>query len=347
MSGSRYQGVDATRGLAMVLMTTTHAQRVLHPDRSPEFAQWLMRIEPIIPTLFFLVAGWGLARSRYRAGNTPGWSWHAHHLQRSLGLWLLSALMFFVYAGPQWPEILTSTGVLQCLAISILVGSLLGNAWLAALGATALFATYVWLHSKGILIDGINQGSFPIFPFLPIFLAAQAIERPMRVRSWFQPAIATAGAILVLVLSANVGFRNLWGPWGVSNTYQEYLRTQHFGQNGLSLARDLWRGVPSQTYLVGFWSTLPRLVPAMVALSGLAALFLCAVADRFPDRLRPLALLGRHALPYYVGHLIVLGGLGFLLPHSLCSLSWSWLLATVALAGSGVGIFAWRERFRR
>lgn len=341
MSSERYQGVDATRGLAMALMTSTHALRALRPEVSPDFGQWLMRIEPIIPTLFFLVAGWSLARSRYRCGNTPGWTWR--HIRRALGLWALSAAMFFAYAGPQWPEIATSTGVLQCLAISIIVGSLLREAWMAAAGSLVAAIAFVWLDANGIRIDGINNGSFPLMPFLPIFLAAQAIERPMRQRSWLQPVITTTGAALVLILSARIGFRNLWGDWGVTNTFQEYIRTGRSGVNGIALAFDLYKGVPVDRYQVGFWSTRPCLVPVVVSLAGLASLFLCAVADRFPDRLSPLALLGRHSLSYYVGHLIVLGGLGLLLPPPLRSLSWSWLVATLAVIGLGAGLFAWRE----
>jgi uncharacterized membrane protein len=341
MSSPRYQGVDASRGLAMVLMTSTHALRALHPEVSPEFGQWLLRIEPIIPTLFFMLAGWSLARSRYRTGDSGTWLWR--HLKRSIGLFALSSVLFFTYAGPQWPESLTSTGVLQCLGLSILIGSLLRNAWWAAAGATLTGAAFVWLDLKGIRMDGINNGSFPLFPFLPIFLAAQAIEHPLRQRSWLQPAIATLGGAIILVLAAKIGFRNLWGDWGVTNTYQEYVRTAQSGQNGFAMVLDLLQGAPALPHTVGFWSTLPRLVPIVVALSGLAILFLCAVADRFPDRLRPLALLGRHSLSYYVGHLVVLGGLGLFLPPPLRSLSWSWLVATLSVIALGTGIFAWLE----
>ncbi len=337
----RYQGVDATRGLAVVLMTSTHALRALRPESSPEFGQWLMRIEPIIPTLFFLVAGWGLARSRYRSGNRPGWHWK--HARRALGIWLLSIAMFFSYSGPQWPEIFTSTGVLQCLGISILVGIALPTAWTAAAASIALAGLFVWLDVRGIRIDGINRGSFPLYPFLPIFLAAQAIERPMRQRSWLQPALATGGALVVLGLSAHIGFRNLWGDWGMTNTFQEYVGSVGSSMNGFALTRDLLTGAPTFLHRVSFWSILPRLVPVVVALAGLATLFLCEVADRFPPRLHPLSLLGRHALPYYVGHLIVLGALGLFLPPPLRSMPWSWLFATMFVICLGVGLFAWRE----
>lgn len=340
-SANRYQGVDSTRGLAMVLMTWTHALRVLRPDDAPEFGQWLMRIEPVIPTLFFLVAGWGLARSRYRSGSQPGW--HLRHVRRALLLWLLSIVMFFSYSGPQWPELITSTGVLQCLGLSILVGVWLSEAWMAALASAVLAIVFIWLNSHGLQFDGINRGSFPLFPFLPIFLAAQAIERPLRQRSWLQPALATAGALVVLALSAHIGFRNLWGAWGIQNTYQEYVGSIGGGMNGFALARDLLTGAPTFTHRVSFWSTLPRLVPVVVALAGLAALFLCEVADRFPSRLLPLALLGRHSLPYYVGHLIVLGGFGLFLPPPLRGLSWSWFVTSLLVIGLGAGLFAWRE----
>lgn len=340
-TSERYQGVDAARGLAMVLMTATHALRVFRPDASPEFAQWLLRIEPITPTFFFLLAGWGLARSRHRSGGQPGWHWR--QARRALGLWLLSAFLFFSYAGPQWPESLTSTGVLQCLAISILVGILLKHAWMAGVASLVISLVFLWLHAQGLRIDGINQGSFPLYPFLPIFLAAQALEQPLRQRSWMQPALATGGALVVLALSAHVGFRNLWGAWGITNTFQEYVRTSGAGMNGFALARDLLNGAPTSVHQVSFWSTLPRLVPVIASLAGLATLFLCAVGDRFPQRLRPLALLGRHALPYYVGHLLVLGAIGLILPPPFLGLPWSWLAATLLVIGLGVGLFAWRE----
>lgn len=340
-TSDRYQGVDAARGLAMVLMTTTHAIRVFRPDATPEFAQWLLRIEPITPTLFFLLAGWGLARSRHRSGGQPGWHWR--HVRRALGLLVLSIVMFFAYSGPQWPEILTSTGVLQCLGISILVGVLLKHAWMAGLASLGFSLLFLWFGANGIQFDGVNRGSFPLYPFLPIFLAAQALEQPLRQRSWLQPALATGGALVVLGLSAHVGFRNLWGAWGITNTFQEYVGSAGTGMNGFALARDLVSGAPTYMHTVSFWSTLPRLVPVIVSLAGLAALFLCEVADRFPQRLRPLALLGRHALPYYVGHLILLGAIGLILPPPLRGLPWSWLAATLLAIGLGVGLFAWRE----
>lgn len=341
MSIPRYQGVDATRGLAMVLMTTTHALRALRPDVPPEFGQWLMRIEPIIPTLFFMVAGWSLARSKHRSSGSAGWGWR--HGRRALGLWILSVALFFSYSGPQWPEILTSTGVLQCLAIAILVGICLNDAWKAAFGALATGGAFVWMDAHGIRVDGINNGSFPLFPFLPIFLASFAIERPMRQRSWLQPVVATAGGALILLLSAKFGFRNLWGEWGMTNTFQEYVRTPGSGYNGFALTRDLLNGVQGESYMVSFWSTLPRLVPVVVAMSGLAALFLCAVADRFPARLQVLSLIGRHSLPYYVGHLALLGALGLVLPASIRGLPWSWFVASAIAVGLGVAWSTWRE----
>ena len=341
MNTPRYQGVDATRGLAMVLMTTTHALRALRPENPPEFGQWLLRIEPIIPTLFFMVAGWSLARSKHRSQGAPGWAWR--HGRRALALWLLSSVMFFTYSGPQWPEIVTSTGVLQCLGISILVGLCLSDAWKAAIGAIVSGSAFVWMDAHGIRVDGLNNGSFPLFPFLPIFLASFAIERPMRQRSWLQPAIATAGGVLVLTLAAKYGFRNLWGEWGMTNTYQEFVRTPGTGFNGFALALDLFKGVPAESYTVSFWSTLPRLVPVVVALSGLAALFLCAIADRFPERLRILSLIGRHSLPYYVGHLAFLGSLGLMVPSTIKGMGWSWLVASLAAVGLGLLWSGWRE----
>ena len=341
MSGQRDRGVDAARGLAMVLMTSTHALRMLHPANLPELGQWLMRVEPVTPMLFFLIGGWSLARSLRRTGNVS--TWRRRHLLRALGLWVLSSTLFFLYSGPQWPEILISNGVLGCFAISVAVAALLGP---LRIPATSLLAAsvVVWLGMdlNGIRIDGVNNGTFPVLPYFPVFLGAFLSESLLRRRALPQ-LLATLGAAWILVLSVRPGFRNLWGDWGVTNTFQQYFRTPLHEFNGPAMVRDLCQGLPALPHRVSFWAPRPGLVPVAVSLAGLCTLFLSAVAERFANRVHPLSLLGRHALPYYVGHLALLGIASWIIPSQIGSALWTWLVVTFAVAGVGLAYALWRE----
>jgi hypothetical protein len=338
----RDRGVDAARGLAMVLMTSTHALRILHPRRMPEIGEWLLRIEPVIPMLFFVVGGWSLARSRRNAADPA--AWRRRHLLRALGLWVLSMGMFFVYSGPQWPEILVSSGVLGCFAASVAIAVAFSGS--AAAGTTVFVASLVaWLAlwNRGIRIDGLDNGTFPLLPYMPVFLGAYLLESPLKSRRWMNSALGTLAALWVLALSIQPGFRELWGEWGVTQTFQDYFRTARHDLNGFALSWDLFQGLPALPRQVGFWYPLPSLVPVAVSLAGLCVLFFSSIADRFPGRLRPLSILGRLSLPYYVGHLVFLGAVGAVLPPSAASSSWTWLVATLAAAGICLAIGILRE----
>jgi len=340
-AAARDRGVDAARGLAMVLMTCTHALRVLKPANAPELGQWLLRVEPVTPMLFFVIGGWALARSLRRTSNIS--TWRRRHLLRAVGLWALSATLFFLYSGPQWPELLVSNGVLGCFAISVAVAAVLGPLWIpATVLLVASIAAWLVLDAHGIRIDGLNNGTFPVFPYLPVFLAAFLSESLLRRKTWPQ-VLATFGAVWVLVLSVRPGFRNLWGDWGVTNTFQEYFRTPLHEFNGLAMTRDLFHGLAALPHRVSFWAPRPGLVPVAVSLAGLSALFLSALSERFPNRLRPISLLGRHGLAYYVGHLALLGIIGWALPSEVVAASWTWLGATATVAGIGLACALWRE----
>lgn len=338
----RDQGVDAARGLAMLLMTTTHALRILPPTGIPEFGQWLMRIEPITPMLFFLVGGWVLARSR-RLSSDHG-RWRRRHLLRAAGLWTLSVALFFAYSGPQWPEILVSNGVLGCFAVSVAVACLLAGSRTAAIAVlVSTVAAWLALWNAGIRIDGVDNGTFPLLPYLPAFLGAYLLERPLREHRWMNTVLATAGAAWILVLSLRPGFREIWGTWGVTQTFQDYIRTPAHEINGFALSWDLFQGQPPVPHRVGFWYPLPALALAAIALAGLCIQFFSAIADRFPHRLRPFSLLGRHSLPYYVFHLAFLGAASALIPRSAATATWTWLATSLVAAGICMAAGHWRE----
>ena len=66
----------------MLAMTCTHSLRILAPAKFPWLATFLMDWEPVIPTLFTLLLGYGLAQSASKATDIP--SWTARQRQRAL-----------------------------------------------------------------------------------------------------------------------------------------------------------------------------------------------------------------------------------------------------------------------
>ncbi|HNY32128.1 MAG TPA: heparan-alpha-glucosaminide N-acetyltransferase domain-containing protein [Fibrobacteria bacterium] len=335
MKSQRDLGIDAVRGLAMVMMTSTHALRMFRPSTLPDFAQWLFRIEPVTPAIFFLVAGWGLSQSLRRTSDVS--AWRRRQWKRSGLLFGISAAMFFVYSGPQWPESIVSTGVLGCLAWTIAIGTLiLPRTSLAIALLVATVAIRAVFDSKGIHMDGLNAGTFALLPNLPIFLAGLLGDRLLDRNRTYEAIAGTAGALVILFLSYRVGFRNLWEGWGIERSTQEYLVTVNHSHNGFAMVYDLLRGIPTRTIHARFNTPTMALLPVLVAMAGLCSQFFCMVTDRFPHRLSALSSLGRHGLVYYLTHFVALGAIAVFLPASLANWSWTWLIVTVLVAGLGI-----------
>lgn len=336
MNQQRDLGIDAVRGFAMVLMTSTHALRMFRPDSLPDFAQWLFRIEPVTPAIFFLVAGWGLSRSHRRTTDVP--AWRKRQWVRSGILFSISAAVFFAYSGLQWPESIVSTGVLGCLAWTIAIGALILPRTALAIGLlVASVVVRALFDSRGIRVDGLNSGTFALLPNLPIFLAGILGDRLLDRNKSYEAIAGTMGALVILFLSYKIGFRNLWdGDWGIERSTQEYVVTIKHSRNGFAMISDLIQGVPTRPFLARFNTPTLSLLPVLVAMAGLCGQFFSMVTDRFPHRLTALSALGRHGLVYYLAHFAVLGVIAVILPPSLSSQSWTWLVVTFTVAGLGM-----------
>lgn len=344
MSGlpERHYGADAARALALALMTSTHALRVARPDQSSDLSVWLLRLEPVTPVLFALLAGAGLAASQERR---PAANWRAHHLLRGLALIALSWLLFLPYHGPQWPESLLSTGILQCLGTGIVLVSLLRSPLASGVVGVASLIGWTLMDSRGIRIDGLNQGSFPFFPCVPLLLLGHSWTRLSHQREHLRSALSVAAVLVVVVQSIHPGFRQVWGDWGMTDTFQKYAVSLH-GSGGFALMRDLATGVEVGEKTMRFWHTKPVIVPLLVALAALVIVFFRTASSHIPSDVRIFSLLGRHSLAYYLAHFVGLGLLS-LLPSSLRHAAWTWLVAALAMTLLGVAYSFWRERVRK
>jgi hypothetical protein len=330
----------------MLAMTCTHSLRIVPPGKGvmPAFGKLLMDWEPVIPTVFTLLLGYGLAVSAARSADLS--EWRSRQRRRALWLWLLSSALFFVRFGPQWPELLISTGILQCLAISILAVSVVAPSGGLALGwGASLFLAWTSLEGSGLRLDGLNQGSFPVFPYLPYALLSFGAVRLLSGHPWRQFLSLLAGTAAAFWMRG-IG----WGTPGFSAgnvvlNQQTFLVTGTHLSDGFTLTRDLFLGVPGHNLTLSFWHTLPPLALFLLVACAVAAFLLSWGGDRLSALFRPLSLPGRHSLIYYAAHFAGLGAF-LLLPASLRSGPWTWLVASLTVfATASLLFFAW-ERFR-
>lgn len=340
----RLPGLDAVRGLAMLAMTATHAQRILVPENRPALGRFLMDWEPVIPTLFTLLLGASLALSLGKTRDQVRWI--QTQRRRAFGLWMLSAGLFLLHFGPQWPALLTSTGILQCLGISILAVTLFPTARLALGAGILLFLAWLGLEGQGGHIDGLNQGSFPVFPYVPFALLAFGTVRTFAdrsVRSWL---LASAGVVATLWLWFGLGWGHLGesGSGVVLNRQILYFTRAHQNE-GFSLTYDLLQGVVALPRELVFWHTRPSLALFLLLSCGSVAFLLSRLVDFLPRLFAGLSLAGRHSLGYYVLHFVGLGAWS-MLPSALRG-DWTWLHGTLATFALGIGISWFFEHFRR
>jgi hypothetical protein len=335
----RFEGTDAARAFALLLMTCTHTLRVASPSSHSDLSSWLMRLEPVTPTLFALLAGAGLAASQLRR---PSANWRAHHLLRALALVALSWLLFLPYHGPQWPESLVSTGILQCLGTGIALAALLGSPVVTGIAGVAALAGWSWMDFHGIRIDGLNQGSFPVFPYVPLLLLAHSWTALSEKREGLRSLVSVGAVLVVVAIGISPGFRNVWGDWGMTSTYQVYSMSAN-GGGAFGLMRDMAAGIPLSDRTMTFWHTRPQLVPLLVAMAALVIVFFRTATRHVPSDIRLLSRLGRHSLPYYLGHFVGLGALS-LLPRDLRHGRWTWAVATLLMIALGIAYSTWRER---
>jgi hypothetical protein len=292
-------GLDAYRGLVVVMMVVVHARRLQEAptsDWANDSLRLFMWLEPYIAASFLFIAGYALvlSHSRARAG------WLRKLLVRAGMLYLLSVALFVPQFGLEWPDLVFSSGILSAIAVAIaLVGAALASraadAALAGLTVAVLGVTAL-LDRTGASVSGLNAGPGGAFP-LVAFTATGALLA--RARAHFGDRALTLSAWALVPVTLGVLLSR--APW---LTERASYYSSHAGQLALV---DLGSDAPKSA--VRFWNHsawgalglfLPLVASTVASLRGGTWVGRVVAFD-------PLVVLGRHALGAYVVHLGLLG----------------------------------------
>jgi hypothetical protein len=340
----REPGVDAYRGLAVILMYVVHARR-LQPSRAWEGSEriaeaglsWLMWSEPYIAASFLFIVGFSLVLSRERTEDRHGWL--RRLLLRALGLYGLAALLFLPHYGLAFPDLLLSPGILSAIAVAVAaVGAGLATSRPAratvalAVGGLLVAGT---LEGFDLSVSGLNAGPGGVVPLIS-FTAAGALLA-LSYRTWGRRVldVVTGAAIVPLALVVLVG-----SPW---TSLHGSLHPDYGGEVALA---EIFT-IPRAEVRLLFWNhtvagCLGLLLPLCLTLRVLVTVG--PWLKRSPWSW--VGLIGRHALLAYVGHLVVLGVLELsdLGPRTPWQ-TWGLVAALAATAaGAGAGLEAWKRR---
>lgn len=315
-SQHRLPGIDLLRAVAVILMFTTHLRRLQEMSGVKEdpwpllraTLDFLMLIEPFTLALFLFVAGFSTVLA-HDSGQSAGFRASLSRIgKRVLYLIAISSVLFVFEWGPQWPEVIVSSGPLLVIGISILCVHLCISCPkpLIALGFSSLMvlaATY-GLNLTKSYIAGINIGNGGLIPSVVFAIYGGAAAIAVRLQT--QKAKLTFLALILL--TAIAGF-TLSGPWRTVQTlhFTRYGREPHL----VAWISGYFSGMLPTPIHIGFWhytfaASLRMALPLFVALA------VALGASNWQHRaLKPILFLGRNALNAYVFHSVVLGLLYF------------------------------------
>lgn len=297
--------LDAVRCLAIVLMVFAHVsdQLLATAAAGTEWFHWYSKTRGITAPLFFGVAGWAFTvatvpnADAFRRWGPPLW----RRLRRVALLFAWGYLLTLPWWADQFPwrtppgvwRPFWTFGVLQCIATALLVSHLL----LALCARTRTFFVLTAVAAAGTLVaapalqawtapwpdvlrgpfngDGVG-GGFPIAPHAAHFWLGNALGTLWWLRGW---SVRRLAAFLAAFGAA------MWGT-GMA------LRSSSLSALG-----------PER-----FWASSPSV---FLTRAGAATLVIAAFAALLArvDRLPPLfARNAKHALTFYVAHMLVLWG---------------------------------------
>ncbi len=319
----RVEAVDALRGLVMVLMALDHV-RDFFGDASADPTNLATTTVPLFltrwvthlcaPTFFLLTGTSAYLSSRRTRGGTPGEGLARHLATR--GLWLLVLDLVVVRSlGLQWNVDFRVTIVLvlwalgwSMITLAVLVrwppsvaaafgiALIAGHNLLDGINAGALGAAgplWLLLHQPGLIVPAPGYFvlvAYPLIPWIGVTAVGYALGQ---VFAW-EPAerrrfLLRAGLAMVVAFVA-LRWLNAYGdprPWAAQRsgvlTLLSFLNTTKYP--------------PSLLFL------LMTLGPALLLLRALDA--------RVPRWLRPVEVLGRVPLFYYVLHMSLIHLLAF------------------------------------
>jgi uncharacterized membrane protein len=344
-------GLDLHRGLAVVLMFLAHAWR-MQDGRAPSGAlrwlddtlAWMDRGVAYVAASFLFIAGFSLVLARRDAASRTSGAFFVGVARRAGWLYAMSLLMFLAEHGTDLPDVVASSGILSVIAVAVTttaaaVVSARPNLALAALAAVVMAATYA-LEAMGLSVSGLNAGPGGAIP-LVAFSAVGALTARLYLIHGVK-AVASVAAIaspgFVIALAQDDRWLALY-----TSVYRDH--------GGLAIAHFLGLTSPGPgTVSRVFWNPSTMGAVGLLAPVALTTTLLLAVQNRIASwlALRPLLLLGRHALTVFVAHYAMLGVAdlaGLRPPHG----AWTLLLvAALVVACTGLSAIAerWPKRVR-
>lgn len=332
-------GLDLFRAIAVLLMFEAHVYRLqtgtAQGGAGQKLLSLLVYLEPYTAGAFLFIVGFSLVLAKRRF--TERGAWLGWMLRRAALLYGISAALFVAHYGFEWPDLITSSGILSVIAFGIVtIGLMLAlprpTTPLAGF-AVAVIAITRLLDVSSRAVSGLNAGPGGAFPLLALTAAgavAGLVYSDGGVRAL---GLLTLGAVPVSALAAPAG------PWITE-------RASHYAVHAGEIALlDLFSHPPG-TQAIVFWNHSAIGALALLAPLFASALLLLATqrAVCSPRAMTPVLWLGRHALAAYVVHLGVLGVLDFagIVPHSAAGV---WAM-TLALSLGAVALAAGLEARR-
>lgn len=303
VSSSHIIGIDALRGLAIILMFITHGGRLYNGKHDDgilnQILNFFSSIEPFTSSLFLFLVGVGLFLSHQNTKLSYG-QWLKKTLVKAGQLYLIGVIFFFMEYGPQFPEMLLSPNILSVIAFSIIAVSLSLSYPILLLGTGLSIATISYMF-EGAATPGINTGPGGAFPLMLFtFLGYLTYQFSQTKNSLYTWLLATG------IISWFYPFSPLehW-TYTYPSIYDYFVTGQtalDFFQNG---------GFIDGYSKTGFWShSVISVLRLLIPLS--LCLWVCMKSNEFINSSKigqNLALLGRHALGLYILHLIIIAAL--------------------------------------
>jgi hypothetical protein len=165
--------IDLLRGFAIILMFITHVYRLHVPATNDSFIikalfDFFMLIEPLTASLFLFLMGFSLQMTHQLSDNYD--EWYQKQKKKALILFGLSVLLCISEEGIFPIRILFSSGILQAIAISIIM---ISRIFQNKNSSKMLFISFLstgfiafCLDKMHLSIIGLNSGSGALFPII-------------------------------------------------------------------------------------------------------------------------------------------------------------------------------------
>lgn len=310
-------GIDAFRGLSIILMFITHGSRIYNGSGDNGILNSLLHffsiIEPFTSASFLFLVGVGLNLS-FSKNKLSYSSWLKSNTIKAAQLYLIGLLFFFMEYGVQIPEMFFGPSILSIIALAIISLSLCITSPFFLLWGSILIGA-ISLSCEGTAVQGINTGPGGVFPLVLFsFLGYFGYE---------------------FIKTKN---KSGWGliGLGIVSSFYPHLPTEHWTQTYPSIYDHFLSGQTGFDYIqsmgsihgytkVGFWNhtlvSVFRLFIPLILILGLVIKYSNQIKNNLFGPI--FGRLGRHALGLYLLHLTIIAVCDFsgLRPASAL---WDW-----------------------